>query len=68
MCNPFLLTSSFIPFFNPQQEASSDVVRHGGCLGVGLAAMGTANSIVYEQLKYNLFQDEAITGNCLLLR
>ena len=44
------------------QEANTDIVRHGGCLGVGLAAMGTADAEIYEQLKFNLFQDDAITG------
>ena len=24
------------------KEATTDIVRHGGCLGLGLAAMGTA--------------------------
>ena len=38
------------------------VVRHGGCLGVGLAAMGTHRADIYEQLKLNLYQDDAVTG------
>lgn len=38
------------------------MVRHGGCLGLGLAAMGTHRQDVYEQLKYNLYQDDAATG------
>ena len=44
------------------KEASTDIVRHGGCLGLGLAAMGTARQDIYEQLKFNLYQDDAITG------
>jgi 26S proteasome regulatory subunit N2 len=44
------------------KEASTDIVRHGACLGVGLAAMGTARQDVYDQLKTHLNQDEAITG------
>ncbi|XP_041353405.1 26S proteasome non-ATPase regulatory subunit 1-like [Gigantopelta aegis] len=44
------------------KEASTDMVRHGGCLGVGLAAMGTARQDIYEQLKFNLYQDDAVTG------
>lgn len=44
------------------KEASSDMVRHGGCLGLGLAAMGTARQDVYEQLKGNLYEDDAVTG------
>lgn len=47
---------------NQLKDASTDMVRHGGCLGVGLAAMGTARQDVYEQLKFNLYQDDAVTG------
>ncbi|KAH9523483.1 26S proteasome non-ATPase regulatory subunit 1 [Bulinus truncatus] len=47
---------------NQLKEASTDMVRHGGCLGLGLAAMGSARQDIYEQLKFNLFQDDAITG------
>ncbi len=47
---------------NQLKEASTDMVRHGGCLGLGLAAMGTARQDIYEQLKFNLYQDDAITG------
>ncbi|XP_037088868.1 26S proteasome non-ATPase regulatory subunit 1-like [Pollicipes pollicipes] len=44
------------------KEANNEVVRHGGCLGVGLAAMGTHRADIYEQLKLNLYQDDAVTG------
>ena len=47
---------------NQLKDASSEMVRHGGCLGLGLAAMGTARQDIYEQLKFNLYQDDAITG------
>ncbi|XP_062521379.1 26S proteasome non-ATPase regulatory subunit 1-like [Corticium candelabrum] len=47
---------------NQLKETTSDVVRHGGCLGLGLAALGTARNDVYEQLKLNLYQDDAVTG------
>ena len=46
------------------RDATSDVVRHGGCLGVGLAAMGTARQDVYDQLKHCLELDDAVTGHC----
>ena len=46
------------------RDATSDVVRHGGCLGVGLAAMGTARQDVYDQLKHCLELDDAVTGLC----
>ncbi|EEC12281.1 26S proteasome regulatory subunit rpn2, putative, partial [Ixodes scapularis] len=38
------------------------IVRHGGCLGVGLAAMSTHRQDVYEQLKFTLYQDDAVAG------
>merc|ERR1712051_352347 len=44
------------------KEASSEQIKHGGCLGLGLAAMGTHRADVYEQLKFNLYQDDAVTG------
>uniref|UniRef100_A0A1B0CHY1 26S proteasome non-ATPase regulatory subunit 1/RPN2 N-terminal domain-containing protein n=1 Tax=Lutzomyia longipalpis TaxID=7200 RepID=A0A1B0CHY1_LUTLO len=44
------------------KDAKNENVRHGGCLGLGLAAMGTHRHDVYEQLKFNLYQDDAITG------
>lgn len=47
---------------NQLKDASSDMVRHGGCLGLGLASMGSARQDIYEQLKFNLFQDDAVTG------
>lgn len=47
---------------NQVKDATSDMVRHGGCLGLGLAAMGTARQDIYEQLKFNLYQDDAVTG------
>ncbi|CAL1544748.1 unnamed protein product [Lymnaea stagnalis] len=47
---------------NQLKDASTDMVRHGGCLGLGLAAMGSARQDIYEQLKFNLFQDDAVTG------
>eukprot|EP00118_Oscarella_pearsei_P025711 m.308636 g.308636 ORF g.308636 m.308636 type:complete len:963 (+) comp44414_c0_seq1:75-2963(+) len=47
---------------NQLKEASNEVVRHGGCLGLGLAAMGSASQEIYEQLKMNLYEDDAVTG------
>ncbi|KAF5287749.1 hypothetical protein FQA39_LY15769 [Lamprigera yunnana] len=44
------------------KDAQNEMVRHGGCLGLGLAAMGTHREDVYEQLKFNLYQDDACTG------
>lgn len=47
---------------NQSKDANVDAVKHGACLGLGLAAMGTAREDIYEQLKLNLFQDDAVTG------
>ncbi|CAB1324704.1 unnamed protein product, partial [Coregonus sp. 'balchen'] len=41
------------------KNASNDIVRHGGGLGLGLAALGTARQDVYDLLKSNLYQDDA---------
>lgn len=40
------------------------MIRHGGCLGLGLASMGlgSVRQEVYEVLKNNLYQDDAVTG------
>lgn len=40
----------------------NEAIRHGACLGVGLAAMGTNRVDIYDQLKYRLYEDDAITG------
>ena len=44
------------------KEATCEKVKHGGCLGLGLAAMGTHRADVYDQLKFCLYQDDAVTG------
>lgn len=44
------------------KSATTDMVRHGGCLGLGLAAMGSGRHDVYEQLKTQLWEDDAVTG------
>ncbi|KAK6626505.1 proteasome regulatory particle base subunit [Polyplax serrata] len=44
------------------KDAQNEMVRHGGCLGLGLAAMGSHRTDVYEQLKFNLYQDDAVIG------
>ncbi|XP_034238410.1 26S proteasome non-ATPase regulatory subunit 1 [Thrips palmi] len=43
-------------------EAQNEMVRHGGCLGLGLAAMGTYRQDVYDQLRANLYLDDAVAG------
>ena len=44
------------------KDAGSEQIKHGRCLGLGLAAMGTHRADVYEQLKFCLYQDDAVTG------
>jgi len=48
--------------FNQLKSAGNEQVKHGACLGLGLAAMGTAQSELYEELKSNLYKDDAIVG------
>lgn len=52
---------------NSLKDAQNENVRHGGCLGLGLAAMGTHRQDVYEQLKFNLYQDDAVTGESTVI-
>ncbi|KAG5441689.1 26S proteasome non-ATPase regulatory subunit 1 [Clonorchis sinensis] len=47
---------------NQCKEAIAEPVRHGACLGLGLAAMSTGREDVYDQMKLNLYQDDAVTG------
>lgn len=48
--------------FNQLKSAQSEPVKHGACLGIGLAAMGTARQDIYEELKNNLYKDDAVIG------
>lgn len=43
-------------------KATTSAVRHGACLGLGLAALGTRNKDVYEQLREILYQNETVAG------
>lgn len=47
---------------NQVKDGGNEPIKHGGCLGLGLAAMGTHRADVYEQLKFTLYQDDAVTG------
>ncbi|CAI4367084.1 BAQ_1a_G0026460.mRNA.1.CDS.1 [Saccharomyces cerevisiae] len=44
-----------------------DVLLHGASLGIGLAAMGSANIEVYEALKEVLYNDSATSGEAAAL-
>eukprot|EP01113_Clastostelium_recurvatum_P036086 TRINITY_DN509_c0_g1_i1.p1 TRINITY_DN509_c0_g1~~TRINITY_DN509_c0_g1_i1.p1 ORF type:complete len:961 (+),score=274.09 TRINITY_DN509_c0_g1_i1:139-3021(+) len=39
-----------------------EVIQHGACLGLGLAAMATNNDEVYEEVKTVMFSDGAVAG------
>lgn len=43
-------------------NAGNDVCLHGGCLGLGLAAMGTGNEELFAQFRNVLFEDSAVAG------
>jgi len=45
------------------KDGGNEPIKHGGCLGLGLAAMGTRRADVYEQLKFTLFQVEFFENN-----
>ena len=38
------------------------VIQHGACLGLGLAALGTADEDIYEDIKTVLQTDSAVAG------
>ncbi|OIT06050.1 PREDICTED: 26S proteasome non-ATPase regulatory subunit 1 homolog A-like [Nicotiana attenuata] len=39
-----------------------EVIQHGACLGLGLAALGTADEDIYDDIKNVLYTDSAIAG------
>ena len=38
------------------------VVQHGACLGLGLAALGTADEDIFDDIKSALYTDSAVAG------
>ncbi|KAK9822620.1 hypothetical protein WJX74_011008 [Apatococcus lobatus] len=44
------------------RSASHEVVQHGACLGLGLAALGSNDEELFEDLKSVLYTDSAIAG------
>lgn len=55
---------SVITYLTDQlNKATTSAVRHGGCLGLGLAALGTRSVKIYEHLRECLYsQNEAVSG------
>ncbi|WOH08273.1 hypothetical protein DCAR_0727711 [Daucus carota subsp. sativus] len=39
-----------------------EVIQHGACLGLGLAALGTADEEVFDDIKNVLYTDSAVAG------
>ena len=37
-------------------------MQHGACLGLGLAALGTGDPEIFEEVKSIVFQDSAVAG------
>ncbi|KAJ0941659.1 putative armadillo-like helical protein [Helianthus annuus] len=44
------------------RSTNVEVVQHGACLGLGLAALGTADEDIYEEIKSVLYTDSAVAG------
>lgn len=47
LCQDFLLTAL--------REAQNEVVQHGACLGLGIAALGTESLEIVELIKNTLY-------------
>mmetsp|Transcript_4442 Transcript_4442/g.6808 ORF Transcript_4442/g.6808 Transcript_4442/m.6808 type:complete len:1006 (-) Transcript_4442:79-3096(-) len=45
-----------------RNAGNNEVVQHGACLGIGLAAMATGNEAIFDELKNTLFTDSAVAG------
>ncbi|XP_039131749.1 26S proteasome non-ATPase regulatory subunit 1 homolog A-like [Dioscorea cayenensis subsp. rotundata] len=44
------------------RNTSDEVIKHGACLGLGLAALGTADEEIYEDVKNVLYTDSAVAS------
>ncbi|TYH82146.1 hypothetical protein ES332_D02G037800v1 [Gossypium tomentosum] len=44
------------------RNTNVEVIQHGACLGLGLAALGTADEEIYEDIKSVLYTDSAVAG------
>ncbi|KAK9671468.1 hypothetical protein RND81_12G032000 [Saponaria officinalis] len=44
------------------RSTNVEVIQHGACLGLGLAALGTADEDVFEDIKNVLYTDSAVAG------
>lgn len=44
------------------RNTGSEVIQHGACLGLGLAALGTVDEEIYDEVKNVLYTDSAVAG------
>nr|DAD23931.1 TPA_asm: hypothetical protein HUJ06_025394 [Nelumbo nucifera] len=44
------------------RSTNVEVIQHGACLGLGLAALGTADEEIYDDVKNFLYTDSAVAG------
>ncbi|XP_051127665.1 26S proteasome non-ATPase regulatory subunit 1 homolog A-like [Andrographis paniculata] len=44
------------------RSTNVEVIQHGACLGLGLAALGTADEDVFDDIKNVLYTDSAVAG------
>ncbi|OMO93042.1 Proteasome/cyclosome, regulatory subunit [Corchorus capsularis] len=44
------------------RSTNVEVIQHGACLGLGLAALGTADEEIYDDIKSVLYTDSAVAG------
>lgn len=44
------------------RSTNVEVIQHGACLGLGLAALGTADEDIFDDIKNVLYTDSAVAG------
>ncbi|KAK6122822.1 hypothetical protein DH2020_043436 [Rehmannia glutinosa] len=44
------------------RSTNVEVIQHGACLGLGLAALGTADNDIFDEIKNVLYTDSAVAG------
>ncbi|KAG8372741.1 hypothetical protein BUALT_Bualt12G0098300 [Buddleja alternifolia] len=44
------------------RSTNVEVIQHGACLGLGLAALGTADDDIFDDIKNVLYMDSAVAG------
>ncbi|KAG6394852.1 hypothetical protein SASPL_145442 [Salvia splendens] len=44
------------------RSTNVEVIQHGACLGLGLAALGTADDDIFDEIKNVLYTDSAVAG------